>query len=265
MTMKSLIGVMGALFAATLAWGQAVPSQIASVQLGGRGGSNVGNNIQLQYDLDHWSYNQSQEAFMQFNMSVFSPSLTASAIQKATLVLYVNNGGSPGTISICQVSQAWSAATITGINAPPCTNTATITFAVTNAELQQGGFIFVDITQIAQNWFATGNYGIALVPQAPPYVLSPMLRFRHSELRPYKLFHRPDRGRSFCRWQRLCTFQASQHIRRIFRFTWPDRISTIGARRFLRAPVTYRHRRMETSSAPKAACSEPTQAGPGNR
>jgi hypothetical protein len=39
-------------------------------------------------------------------MSVFPANLTDSAIQKATLVLYVNNGGNPGTISICQVSQA---------------------------------------------------------------------------------------------------------------------------------------------------------------
>jgi hypothetical protein len=42
-----------------------------------------------------------------------------------------------------------------------------VTFPVTNAEVQQGGFISVDITQIVQNWFESGNYGIALVPLAP--------------------------------------------------------------------------------------------------
>jgi len=162
---------MGALCAASVAWGQAVPSQVANIQEGSNG-SNAGNgkggnSIQLQYQLDHKGYNQSQEAFIQFDLSVFPAKLAASSIQKATLVLYANNGGDPGTISICQVSQAWSASTITGINAPSCANTAMVTFAVTNAELQQGGFISVDITQIVQNWFESGNYGIALVPLSP--------------------------------------------------------------------------------------------------
>jgi hypothetical protein len=168
MTMRSLIGVMGALCAATFAWGQAVPSQVANIPEGSNsGGGKVGNSIQLQYQLDHRGYNQSQEAFIQFDLSVFPATLAASAIQKATLVLYANNGGAPGTISICQVSQAWSSATITGINAPACANTAMVTFPVTAAQLQQGGFISVDITQIVQNWFETGNHGIALVPLAP--------------------------------------------------------------------------------------------------
>ncbi len=169
MTRKSLIGAMGALFAATLAWGQAVPSQIANIQQNSKGGANGGNTIQLQYSTDHWGYNESQEAFIQFDMSVFPASLTASGVQKATLVLYVLNGGNPGSISICQVSQAWSVTTITGTNAPSCTNTAAVTLAVSAAELQQGGFISVDITHIVQSWLAGGNYGIALVPQPPTY------------------------------------------------------------------------------------------------
>jgi hypothetical protein len=153
--MEGLIGVMGALCAATFAWGQAAPSQIANIQEGGNsGGGKVGNSIQLQYQLDHKGYNQSQEAFMQFDLSVFPSTLSASAIQKATLGLYANNGGDSGTISICQVSQVWSSATVTGINTPACANGAMVTFPVTGAQLQQGGFISVDITQIVQNWFA---------------------------------------------------------------------------------------------------------------
>ena len=167
MTMKSLIGVMGALCFATLTWGQAVPSQVASITQGNKGGSSGGSSIQVQYSVDHWGFSQSQEAFIQFDLSVFPATLAASAIQKATLVLYVQNGGNPGTISICQVSQAWSAASISGTNPPACANTPAVALAVNAAEQQQGGFISVDITQIAQNWFASGNYGIAMVPQAP--------------------------------------------------------------------------------------------------
>jgi hypothetical protein len=64
METRSLIGVMGALCAATCAWGQAVPSQTANIQAGSKGGANGGNNVQVQYSLDHWGYNQSEEAFI---------------------------------------------------------------------------------------------------------------------------------------------------------------------------------------------------------
>jgi hypothetical protein len=37
MRTRSLIGVTGALCAATIAWGQAVPSQVANIQEGGNG------------------------------------------------------------------------------------------------------------------------------------------------------------------------------------------------------------------------------------
>ena len=168
MTTRSLIGVMGALFTATFAWGQAVPSQIAGIQNGSNGGAHGGNSVQIQYQVDHQGVNQSKEAYMQFDMSVFPSGLTASSIQKATLVLNVNNGGSPGVISICQVAQAWSSSTITGINAPSCTNTPMVTFTVTARSFRQGSFISVDITSLVQTWYeGTGNFGIALVPVVP--------------------------------------------------------------------------------------------------
>ena len=114
--------------------------------------------------------NQSEEAFIQFDMNVFPANLTPALIRKATLVLYAQNGGSPGTISICQVGQAWAhSSTITGINAPPCANGAMVTFSVTSAQLQQGSFISVDITSMVQNWYqGSPNFGIMLAPQAPP-------------------------------------------------------------------------------------------------
>ena len=93
MRTRCLIGSMGALCAATLAWGQAVPSQVASVQAGSWNG---GSGLQVQYDLNHQGYNNSQEAFIQFDLSVFPAHLASSAIQKATLVLYSNSGGAPG-------------------------------------------------------------------------------------------------------------------------------------------------------------------------
>jgi len=158
----------GALCAATCAWGQAVPSQAASTQWNGNGNGNEGgngnsNSLQVQYKNNN--YNQSQNAFIQFDLGVFPSNLPASAIQKATLVLYANNGGNPGSISVCRVSQPWSASTLTAFNAPSCANSSSVTFSVTAAELQQGNFVSVDITQIAQSWYAgSNNYGIALIP-----------------------------------------------------------------------------------------------------
>ena len=164
---RSLLTIGGTLYAATLAWGQAVPSQIANIQAGGKSGPSGGNDIHLQYNLNNQGINQSREAYIQFSLAGF-PSLTQSQIQKATLVLWIENGGTGGSVSICQVAQPWSTATITGMNAPSCTNTQIYTFSASASQLQQGSFVTVDITPMVQSWYnGTPNYGILLQPLAP--------------------------------------------------------------------------------------------------
>jgi Collagen triple helix repeat (20 copies) len=154
------------LLAATMAYPQAVPSQMASVRSGDRGRAEDRGDLQVQYDVDHSSSHRS-EAFVQFDLSGFPANLNPSGIEKATVVLFVQPGGQPGTFSICQVGASWSADTINGSNAPACSGTPT-QVAVTPAMARNGGFLTLDVTSIAQNWFSTGNnFGILLAPDAP--------------------------------------------------------------------------------------------------
>jgi hypothetical protein len=124
MTLKSLKVMAGVFCAATLSWGQAVPSQIADIQLGSKGGSQGGNNIQINYNVDGKGVNKSAVGLIQFDLSGFPTNLSPSGIQKASVVLFVQNGGNAGAFSVCQAGQAWSTATITGTNAPTCSGLA---------------------------------------------------------------------------------------------------------------------------------------------
>lgn len=151
-----------------VAHGQAVPSQAVSVQLGSNARARQGNTLQVDYQVNGQGADQSWEGYVQFNLSGFPSNLTAAMIEKATVVLYVEAGGNPGTVTICQLSQSWSPSTITGNNAPSCTNTNEVAFAVSATQLRNGSFITVDITPIVQSWYGGGsNFGIMLSADAP--------------------------------------------------------------------------------------------------
>ena len=166
--MRSVITILSMLWAVALVRGQSVPSQIADITVGDNSGAHSRNSVQLRYNSEGRGASQNQVTYIQFNLSVFPANLTPAQIQKATLVLWVENGGNPGTVSVCQVSSAWSADTITGMNAPSCTNTTMYSFSVSAAQLRQGSFVEVDITPMVQSWYnGTPNYGILLAPEAP--------------------------------------------------------------------------------------------------
>jgi hypothetical protein len=170
MTLKNLKVMASVFCAATLSWGQAVPSQIADIQLGSKGGSQGGNNIQINYNVDGKGVNKSSAGLIQFDLSGFPTNLSPSGIEKASVVLFVQKGGNAGTFSVCQAGQAWSTATITGANAPACSGLAPKVVSVSSATLQNGGFITIDVTPFAQNWYSAGNagnFGIILTPDAP--------------------------------------------------------------------------------------------------
>ena len=144
-------------------WGQAIPSAVANIQLGTSSNPNLNNQIQVQYVQSLTGVNQSKEGYISFDLSGY-PSLTAANIQKASLVLYVENGGTPGTFTVCPLAQAWSPSSINGRNAPSCSNqNLAVTTAISATQLQQGSFVTVDITAIVQGWFnGNPNYGIML-------------------------------------------------------------------------------------------------------
>ena len=170
LTLRGLTAIAAVLCAAAMALGQAVPSQIANVGLNNNGGPGGGGDIQIQYKANSWGQTQSKQGYIQFDLSVFPSSLVPENIQKATLELWVENGGTPGAFSVCGLGREWSSATITGENAPTCPGPST-KVEVSAEQLQNGGsFVSVDITNIVQNWYATGdNYGILLAADPPAF------------------------------------------------------------------------------------------------
>jgi hypothetical protein len=147
------------LCAGLCAWGQAVPSQIANVQMGNGAGNRGGSGFQVNYAMTGTG-NHGWNGYLQFNLGVF-PALTPAQVQKATLVLYLESGGGPGTVSVCAASTAWSATAITGTHAPSCAAGTTASFAVTTAQLASGAFVSIDVTPIVQSWYnGVANNGL---------------------------------------------------------------------------------------------------------
>ena len=159
--MKIFNRLMILTFCATLtAFGQAVPSQIANVQMGNAAGNRAGSGFQVNNTIVG---NHGFNGYVQFNLGVFPPALTPAQVQKATLVLYLDANGGPGTVAVCAASTAWSATTITGTHAPSCIAGTTVNFAVTTAQLASGAFVSVDVTPIVQSWYnGTANNGFIL-------------------------------------------------------------------------------------------------------
>ncbi len=160
--MKNLCRLLILIFCAGLtAFGQAVPSQVANVQLGSALGNRGGSGIQVNYAVTG-AVNHGFNGYIQFNLGVF-PTLTPAQIQKATLVLYLESGGTPGTVALCEAAAAWSATTITGTHVPSCVAGTTSNITLTTAQLANGAFISVDVTAITQSWYSgVANNGLIL-------------------------------------------------------------------------------------------------------
>ena len=160
--MKHLYRLVMLIFCAGLtAFGQAVPSQIANVQIGNALGNHGAAGIQVQYAMTGTG-NHGWNGYVQFNMSVF-PTLTPAQVQKASFVVYLQSGGTPGTVALCAAAAAWSATTITGTHVPSCIAGTTIDIPVTTAQLASGTFLSVDVTTIVQGWYnGVANNGLIL-------------------------------------------------------------------------------------------------------
>ena len=153
------------------AYGQtAVPSDSVTVQMGNMGPAPAPNgHLQVQYNVNAQGVDQSQDSFIRFNLSSLPAGLTPANIQSASLTLFVDAGGSPGTVTVCQsagppTTPLWSSSTITGTTAPSCSSVATTSFNVSSTQLHNGSFIVVDVTPIVKDWVnGSPNNGIELV------------------------------------------------------------------------------------------------------
>lgn len=149
--------------------------QDATIALTSNGGDLKDPHLHIKYQVNGSGVNQSQESVIQFNLAVVPPGVTASNIQEADLVLYIDPSSvTPGTITVCELAStpAWQTGTITGANLPVCNAGAQLTsFNVSSSEVASGGFVVVNITPMVRDWISgTPNNGIML--QADSAVIS---------------------------------------------------------------------------------------------
>jgi collagen triple helix repeat protein len=170
--LRNLVSGLLLMFALSIAaFGQAVPADDWSVQLTTTK-AETDDHLHVNWNQNaSGTVNSSDQSYLRFDMSMFPSNLTGASIQKATLILYVEQGNVSGAghVTICQLGQAWSSTTMTGLNAPTCLpGIAPIAFAVTGSQITNGSFLTVDVTPIVQNWFnGQTNYGIGLIAEAP--------------------------------------------------------------------------------------------------
>lgn len=170
---RVLIAALILLSTAGAVFSQAVPSDDVSLQMNG-GGDARDPHLRVQYNAPDANGNdKSIHSFVKFDLSVFPSNLPAQNIQKATLILYVEKGGTIGSttghITVCQLGANWTSTSVTGTTAPACaTGVSPVSFAITAAQIKNGSFVTVDVTPIVQNWYlGQGNFGFGLFAEPP--------------------------------------------------------------------------------------------------
>ncbi len=100
------------------------------------------------------------KALVGFDLSSLPAGTLASEVAKATLSVWVNRVGVPGSIDVSPITSAWAEPTVT-FNAAPSVGGVELTAAVT-----QPAYIAVDVTNLVKQWVATPstNMGVALTP-----------------------------------------------------------------------------------------------------
>ena len=110
-------------------------------------------------------------ALMQFDLSTLPPAVTSAKLVKASLLLWVNRVGTPGTLELQTVLSAWSEAAVSASTAPVLSGPGSGTLVAVGAA---GQFVAIDVTAQVKGWINNpgSNFGLALTPalQAPTSV-----------------------------------------------------------------------------------------------
>ena len=96
------------------------------------------------------------QGLVMFDLTQLPAGTLGSSVQKATLTLFANHAGAPGTINISAANGMWSETGVNGNNAP-VPGAAVATNVAVTASLQ---FVTVDVTAAVQGWVnlpATNN------------------------------------------------------------------------------------------------------------
>jgi hypothetical protein len=127
--------------------------------------ANYGTNPNL-------SLSPSGLVFLKFDLASTLPAGTpGSAVQRATLRLFLANVTAPGAVDVYAVSDPWDELTITGRTAPPLGALVATTDHVSLAD--RGQFLTIDVTPLVRQWLGDDgaggnglvNQGLALAPQ----------------------------------------------------------------------------------------------------
>ena len=165
--LASLVVMLWMLTAQNVFAQTAMPMQDATIALTSSGGDLRDPHLHVKYQANGQGVNQSQEAVIQFDLGIVPAGVTAAQIQEAELVLYIDPSSvTPGTITICELAKSptWTTGTITGTNLPVCNTGAQVTsFNVSSNEVNNGGFVLVNITPMVRDWISGApNNGIML-------------------------------------------------------------------------------------------------------
>jgi hypothetical protein len=103
------------------------------------------------------------QALIQFNLSTLPPGLPASAVQRATVSLWVNSLTTAGSVAIAQVNAPWTEGAVT-LSTAPATGAIQGVVPVTNSAC----WVTLDVTSLVQSWITapSANYGIQISPSA---------------------------------------------------------------------------------------------------
>ncbi len=152
---KAVFGVIGVALLAPLAvFAQTIlPSQDAYVVPGN--GSNFGSATSI------FVGSSSSQGLVQFDLTTLPPGLLSSQVQQATLTLFVNHVGVPGTVNIYAANGPWTELTVNGNSglAPGAVVASSVNVSTTDT------FVTVDATAAVQGWVTTpaGNNGFLIV------------------------------------------------------------------------------------------------------
>ncbi|MBS1857945.1 MAG: collagen-like protein [Acidobacteria bacterium] len=105
------------------------------------------------------------QGLVQFDLSTLPAGTSGSSVAKATLILYVNKVGAPGSVNIDVANGQWTESGVNGTNAPTAGGIVATAVPVTVANT----YLAIDATQAVRNWLdhIALNQGFSIQPGSP--------------------------------------------------------------------------------------------------
>ena len=157
--MRQLSTLLSVLGAVSTAWAQMTPvAQDSYIATGS------GANYGAQPTINVGGASQFQ-GLVQFDLSHLPAGTTGAGVAKATLLLYINNLDTSGSVNVALANGSWTEAGVNGINGPVVGAPVQSNIPV----LVPNVYVVVDVTQAVQNWLdnVTPNNGFIISGASP--------------------------------------------------------------------------------------------------